>query len=28
MYKPTIRALLEHVRDSPEVPFLFHCTGS
>ena len=28
MYKPTIRAVLEHVRDSPKVPFLFHCTGS
>lgn len=28
MYKPTIRAILEHVRDSPKEPFLFHCTGS
>ena len=27
MYKPTIRALLEHVRDHPEEPFVFHCTG-
>lgn len=26
-YKPTIRAILEHVRDKPQVPFLFHCTG-
>jgi hypothetical protein len=26
-YKPTIRAILEHVRDKPEEPFLFHCTG-
>ncbi|KAF4969270.1 hypothetical protein FSARC_3476 [Fusarium sarcochroum] len=25
-YKPTIRAVLEHVRDKPEEPFLFHCT--
>ena len=28
MYKPTIRAILEHVRDNPKEPFLFHCTGS
>lgn len=27
-YKPTIRALLEHVRDNPEEPFMFHCMGS
>lgn len=26
-YKPAIRAVLEHVRDKPEEPFLFHCTG-
>jgi protein tyrosine/serine phosphatase len=26
-YKPTIRAVLEHVRDKPQEPFLFHCTG-
>lgn len=26
-YKPTIRALLEHIRDRPAEPFLFHCTG-
>ncbi|KAF5025206.1 hypothetical protein F66182_2672 [Fusarium sp. NRRL 66182] len=26
-YKPTIRAVLEHVRDSPGEPFLFHCTA-
>ena len=27
IYSPTIKALLEHVRDRPEEPFLFHCTG-
>ncbi|KAL4725197.1 hypothetical protein ACLX1H_007343 [Fusarium chlamydosporum] len=26
-YKPAIRAVLEHVRDKPEEPFLFHCTA-
>ncbi|KAJ4316643.1 hypothetical protein N0V84_007763 [Fusarium piperis] len=26
-YKPTIRAILEHVRDKPQEPFLFHCTA-
>ncbi|KAM5352364.1 hypothetical protein ACJ41O_005087 [Fusarium nematophilum] len=26
-YRPTIRAVLEHVRDRPEEPFLFHCTA-
>lgn len=26
-YRPTIRLLLEHVRDRPAEPFLFHCTG-
>lgn len=26
-YKPTIRAILQHVRDKPDEPFLFHCTG-
>lgn len=26
-YQPTIRAVLEHVRDRPTEPFLFHCTG-
>lgn len=26
-YKPTVRAILEHVRDRPAEPFLFHCTG-
>ena len=26
-YKPTIRAILAHIRDSPNDPFLFHCTG-
>ncbi|KAI8669213.1 hypothetical protein NW754_008843 [Fusarium falciforme] len=26
-YKPTIRAVLEHVRDKPQEPFLFHCTA-
>lgn len=27
MYAPTIRAIMEHVRDRPKEPFLFHCTG-
>lgn len=27
LYRPTIRAVLEHVRDRPEEPFLFHCMG-
>ncbi|KAM0429381.1 hypothetical protein ACHAPT_006599 [Fusarium lateritium] len=26
-YKPTIRAILKHVRDKPDEPFLFHCTA-
>ncbi|EXK91125.1 hypothetical protein FOQG_06628 [Fusarium oxysporum f. sp. raphani 54005] len=26
-YKPSIRAVLEHVRDRPNEPFLFHCTA-
>ncbi|KJR81353.1 uncharacterized protein SPSK_01226 [Sporothrix schenckii 1099-18] len=26
-YRPTVKHLLEHVRDRPEEPFLFHCTG-
>lgn len=26
-YHPTVKQLLEHVRDRPEEPFLFHCTG-
>jgi hypothetical protein len=26
-YRPTVQKLLEHVRDRPEQPFLFHCTG-
>lgn len=26
-YRPTIRAVLEHVRDRPREPILFHCTG-
>lgn len=26
-YKPTITQLLEHVRDRPSEPFLFHCTA-
>ncbi|CAF3445385.1 unnamed protein product [Fusarium graminearum] len=26
-YKPTIRAILQHVRDKPDEPFLFHCTA-
>lgn len=27
-YRPIIRALLEHVRDRPTEPVLFHCTGT
>ncbi|KAH7149494.1 protein-tyrosine phosphatase-like protein [Dactylonectria estremocensis] len=27
VYKPTIRAVLENVRDRPTEPFLFHCTA-
>ncbi|KXH66556.1 hypothetical protein CSAL01_13561, partial [Colletotrichum salicis] len=27
LYGPIYRAILEHVRDKPEEPFLFHCTG-
>ena len=27
VYARSIAALLEHVRDRPTVPFLFHCTG-
>lgn len=26
-YRPTFRKVLLHVHDTPEVPFLFHCTG-
>lgn len=26
-YQPNFRALLEHIRDHPTQPFLFHCTG-
>ncbi|CAK7204498.1 hypothetical protein SEUCBS139899_007255 [Sporothrix eucalyptigena] len=26
-YRPTVKQLLEHVRDRPEEPFLFHCTA-
>jgi hypothetical protein len=26
-YKPSIRAVLQHVKDKPNEPFLFHCTG-
>ncbi|KIH89277.1 hypothetical protein SPBR_07617 [Sporothrix brasiliensis 5110] len=26
-YRPTVKHLLEHVRDRPEQPFLFHCTA-
>lgn len=28
MYSPTFKAVLEHIRDHPTVPFLFHCTGT
>ena len=27
-YRPTIKALLEHVRDRPTEPVLVHCTGT
>lgn len=27
MYAPTYKVVLEHIRDQPTVPFLFHCTG-
>jgi hypothetical protein len=27
LYRPGIRAVLEHVRDKPGQPLLFHCTG-
>jgi hypothetical protein len=27
MYQPFFKAVLEHVRDSPSEPFLYHCTG-
>jgi hypothetical protein len=27
LYEAAIRKVLEHVRDSPEQPFLFHCAG-
>ncbi|KAL1879898.1 hypothetical protein VTK73DRAFT_6710 [Phialemonium thermophilum] len=27
VYRPNFRAVLEHVRDHPEEPFLFHCTA-
>ncbi|KAK1964751.1 hypothetical protein LY78DRAFT_581858, partial [Colletotrichum sublineola] len=27
IYQPTIRAILEHVRDRPDEHFLFHCTA-
>ncbi|WZH43559.1 protein-tyrosine phosphatase-like protein [Fusarium acuminatum] len=26
-YKPSLRAVLQHVKDNPNEPFLFHCTG-
>ncbi|KAK5987136.1 hypothetical protein PT974_11254 [Cladobotryum mycophilum] len=26
-YAPTYRAVLEHIRDTPKEPFLFHCTA-
>jgi len=28
VYRPSIRAVLEHVRDRPGEAFLFHCTGA
>jgi hypothetical protein len=28
VYKPSFRVILEHVRDCPLEPFLFHCTGT
>ncbi|KAK7444402.1 hypothetical protein CaCOL14_005419 [Colletotrichum acutatum] len=27
LYRPIYRAILEHVRDKPDDPFLFHCTA-
>lgn len=27
IYQPSFKDVLEHVRDNPQVPFLFHCTG-
>lgn len=27
-YAPTYKAVLEHIRDTPTEPFLFHCTGA
>jgi hypothetical protein len=27
IYAPTFKAVLEHIRDRPREPFLFHCTG-
>ena len=27
-YQQTVKMLLEHVRDRPDEPFLFHCTGA
>lgn len=27
VYRPTIKAVLAHVRDRPDEPILFHCTG-
>lgn len=27
IYQPSFKAILEHVRDRPQEPFLFHCTG-
>jgi hypothetical protein len=27
-YRPVIRKILEHVRDTPTEPVLFHCTGT
>ncbi|CAJ0539839.1 Ff.00g072530.m01.CDS01 [Fusarium sp. VM40] len=26
-YKPSLRAVLQHVKDEPDEPFLFHCTA-
>lgn len=27
VYKPSYTAVLEHIRDQPNIPILFHCTG-
>lgn len=27
-YRPLIRKILEHIRDTPAEPVLFHCTGT